>query len=378
LPLSVVFSVRATTKVVRERAIMGAESGEMTSGKSAASAQQQQAFGAGRIGLRNYAPSLYDSAGPVQRLTFAWISDLVARGYAAQLEENDLPDLPSVEQAEGVAALARQYWREELAADGDPQLVRSLRRIVQRDCCLAAFAELIKVALQFCGPVITNVLVVYIEETQSGTRARDWTPWGCALAMCIMPALAGIAKVHQTNMLTNVGIRLKTAMTALVFEKSVLLSAEGRGVCPKGEMINLVANDAEKVMMTAVKFNSFWSAPVTVAVCLVLLSLEIGAGAAFAGFAMLWVGFVLLGLIFANIGRLKREERNESDKRVTKMGELLRGIKILKLCESPLRAWHTVHSHAPGTTISDSGSRCQLCRLLGRTNGRNDRCDPKA
>jgi ATP-binding cassette subfamily C (CFTR/MRP) protein 1 len=179
-------------------------------------------------------------------------------------------------------------------------------------------------------------------------------------------------------MLTNVGIRLKTAMTALVFEKSVLLSAEGRGVCPKGEMINLVANDAEKVMMTAVKFNSFWSAPVTVAVCLVLLSLEIGAGAAFAGFAMLWVGFVLLGLIFANIGRLKREERNESDKRVTKMGELLRGIKILKLCESPLRAWHTVHSHAPGTTISDSGSRCQLCRLLGRTNGRNDRCDPKA
>ena len=75
--LAVVLSARAATRVVRERAIMGAESGEMTSGKSAASAQQQQAFGAGRIGLRNYAPSLYDSAGPVQRLTFAWISDLV-------------------------------------------------------------------------------------------------------------------------------------------------------------------------------------------------------------------------------------------------------------------------------------------------------------
>ena len=44
-----------------------------------------------------------------------------------------------------------------------------------------------------------------------------------------------------------------------------------------------------------------------------------------------WVGFVALGLIFANIGRLKGEERKESDKRVTKMGELLRGIKILKL-----------------------------------------------
>lgn len=29
------------------------------------------------------------------------------------------------------------------------------------------------------------------------------------------------------NKLTNVGIRLKTAMTALVFEKAVLLSQEG-------------------------------------------------------------------------------------------------------------------------------------------------------
>ena len=158
--------------------------------------------------------------------------------------------------------------------------------------------------------------------------------------MLVLPALAGMAKVHQTNLLTNVGIRLKTAMTVLVFDKAVLLSAQGRGVCPKGEMINLVANDAEKVMMTAVKFNTFWSAPVTTAMCLALLSLEIGAGAAFAGFAMLWVGFILLGLIFANIGRLKREERKESDRRVTKMGELLRGIKILKLyCwEEPMAA----------------------------------------
>ena len=82
------------------------------------------------------------------------------------------------------------------------------------------------------------------------------------------------------------------------------------------------------------------AAAIAAAACLVLLSLEIGAGAAFAGFAMLWVGFVLLGLIFANIGRLKREERKQSDRRVTKMGELLRGIKILKLyCwEEPMAA----------------------------------------
>jgi len=278
---------------------MGAEAEEAMAEKMGAEAEaeeemaekappQHQGFGTGRIGKKalNYAPSEYDSASSMDRLTFAWISELVARGYATQLEEADLPDLPQREKTDGVAALARAYWKEEMAT-GDPKLVRTLRRIVQRDCCIAAGAEFVKVMLQFSGPVITNVLVTYIAETQAGTRARDWTPWGCALAMAVMPLLAGIAKVHQTNMLTNVGIRLKTAMTALVFEKAVLLSAEGRNVCPKGEMINLVANDAEKVMMTAVKFNQFWSAPLTTVVCLVLLSLEIGVGAAFAGFAML-------------------------------------------------------------------------------------------
>ena len=130
----------------------------------AAQQKQQQppqpGFGNGRIGQRErqYAPSLYDSASVWRRLTFAWISDLVARGYAAQLEEADLPDLPQGEKAAGVAALAQEHWRQELAT-GDPKLARALRRIVQRDCCTAALAELIKVSLQFCGPVITNVLV---------------------------------------------------------------------------------------------------------------------------------------------------------------------------------------------------------------------------
>ena len=311
---------------------------------------QQPAYGSVRLGSRRYAPSLYDVASAGARLSFSWISPLVALGYRQTLEEGDLPDLPAVEKAAGVAALARQHWAEEqrvaAAAGSEPSLVGALTPIVRRDVQWAALAELIKVSLQFSGPVVTNIFVTYLDETQGAqcagdgsasaselcaAREKDWTPWLCALAMLLLPVLQGIAKVHQTNLLTNVGIRLKTAMTALVFDKAVKLSAEGRAVCSKGEMTNLIATDAEKVMMSAPKFNLVWSAPVTTIVCLVLLSREIGVGAAFAGFAMLWVGFVALGLVFSFMGKLNKRKMLESDARVNLMSEILRGIKILKL-----------------------------------------------
>ena len=313
---------------------------------------QQPAYGSVRLGSsRSYAASLYDSASAGARLSFGWISPLVALGYRQTLEEGDLPDLPAVEKAAGVAALAREHWAEQqrvaAAAGREPSLVSALSPIVRRDVQWAALAELIKVSLQFSGPVVTNIFVTYLDETQGGggaqcagsasaselcfTREKDWTPWLCALAMLLLPVLQGIAKVHQTNLLTNVGIRLKTAMTALVFDKAVKLSAEGRAVCSKGEMTNLIATDAEKVMMSAPKFNLVWSAPVTTIVCLVLLSREIGVGAAFAGFAMLWVGFVALGLVFSFMGKLNKRKMLESDARVNLMSEILRGIKILKL-----------------------------------------------
>ena len=73
---------------------------------------REQAFGTGRVGQRTYAPSLYDAASPTERLTFAWISDLVARGYATQLEEGDLPDLVVIDGGEAQLAKALEARAE--------------------------------------------------------------------------------------------------------------------------------------------------------------------------------------------------------------------------------------------------------------------------
>ena len=315
----------------------GGSDGSLTSrppGPGVAIAEPEpQRFGTEKIRHRRYAPSVRDGAGFWSRAFFGWIGPLVALGHERTLREVDLPELPADQRAQHVSAQARLAWREELQREDaatPPSLYRAGYRLVRAELAWSGLAELVKVSCSFAGPIITRVLVQYLSETERG-RPRDATPWLCALAMLLMPLAAGLAKVHQVNLLTNVGVRLKTAMTTLVFDKAVRLSAEGRSVCSRGETLNIVAQDAEKVAMAAPKFHLVWSAPLTTVVCLVLLAREIGFGAAMAGFSMLWVGFVALGAVFAGLSSLTKKRMVQSDARVGKMSEFLRGIRILKL-----------------------------------------------
>jgi ABC-type multidrug transport system fused ATPase/permease subunit len=307
-------------------------------GAAAAVAREQHAaaemYGTDKLRARKYAASGYDSAGLGSRLLFSWIAPLVSLGHARPLTEEDLPDLPASQKAEGVARMATERWAAAAAraaqSGAEPKLAGMLWGMVACEVAWSALAELVRVGLQFAGPVITSVLVQYFFDTEAG-EPKDSTGWLCVAAMLVLPIFGGLAKVHQTNALTNVGVTLKTALTALVFEKATLLSAAGKAASSRGAMINLVAQDAEKLLLNAPRLNMVWSAPASTAACLVLISRQIGVAPAFAGFGMLWIGFVLLGLVFGGLAKFQKAKMVHSDSRVDKMSEVLRGIKILKL-----------------------------------------------
>ena len=67
---------------------------------------------------------------------------------------------------------------------------------------------------------------------------------------------------HAFFHLLNCGIKCKAAVTTLVYEKSLKMSAKGRAATDQGTAVNLLANDAEKLFMGIFAFQMLFTAPV--------------------------------------------------------------------------------------------------------------------
>ncbi|KAG7215736.1 hypothetical protein INR49_021957, partial [Caranx melampygus] len=127
----------------------------------------------------------------------------------------------------------------------------------------------------------------------------------------------------------TVGMRLKTAVSGLVYRKSLVMSSEARQQCTLGETINLVSTDTQKLMDFVVYFNSIWIAPIEITLCFYFLWQILGL-AALAGIAAVVLIFPLNGLIAKVRSKLQETQMRFMDGRIKLMNEILSGMKILK------------------------------------------------
>ncbi|KAJ7416042.1 multidrug resistance-associated protein 6 [Willisornis vidua] len=67
------------------------------------------------------------------------------------------------------------------------------------------------------------------------------------------------------------GLRLKTAVTGLVYRKILLMSNASRRAATTGEIVNLVSVDVQKLMDLIIYFNGTWLAPIRIIICFVFL-----------------------------------------------------------------------------------------------------------
>eukprot|EP01052_Picozoa_sp_SAG31_P000287 SAG31_NODE_9_length_42330_cov_441.979162_2_plen_374_part_00 len=125
-------------------------------------------------------------------------------------------------------------------------------------------------------------------------------------------------------------MKMKTAITTALYKKSLKLSARGKAKSSTGEMINLMANDTERLLFAAVSFNMAFSTPILIIGALVQLINEIGASA-LGGVAVMLVVLMTNGPIMGKIKGLETQKMRLGDERVKIMTELIQGIKIVKL-----------------------------------------------
>lgn len=194
----------------------------------------------------------------------------------------------------------------------------------------AVFFYVLSALLQFVPVLILNDLVRYF-ETPPGVEynALLFHPWGNVVGLFVFPMLVSVLQTRSQVILNHCAIFIRTAVSTLLFEKALTISASGRAQTSTGQVVNMMSNDTSQLQRFLQFFGFTLVAPVQIVIALVLIFRQVG-NATWVG-----VGFMLLlvpvnGLVFGSVSKMRRRVMKYSDARVKMINEILAGIRIIK------------------------------------------------
>jgi len=275
-------------------------------------------------------PGLEEGAGFISRLTFGWFTDLLRIGASKQLAQEDLGRPHPAD--EGLATYERMQalWDAEVHAHGlkGAKLRRVVYRFVGRNNILfLGVCAYLSAGCQTLMPVLVKRLLQWLEGTTTLGQAEKWL---VVLAILVLPLIAAFIQAHVQHVSSRIGLHLYSAMTQILYRKSLRLSAHARNSASTGRLVNLMSNDAGTSMEQALRVvaPTLTAFPqLIVVVTLLILEVEL---AMFAGVAFAFFSVPFAALVFTKVGGFYGLAAHEADERLKITNDLLTGIRVVK------------------------------------------------
>ncbi|EIE19385.1 P-loop containing nucleoside triphosphate hydrolase protein [Coccomyxa subellipsoidea C-169] len=165
----------------------------------------------------------------------------------------------------------------------------------------------------------------------------SWIPSPGSLAYgCCCVALLGLAAVLKATLNTQysfrqgaLACRLRSALTCLVYDKTLLVSSVDMAAHSSGAVQTLMSVDADRVVNLFSSLHELWSLPLQIAVALCLLYTQVRV-AFLAGLAVVLALIPINRWLARRIEAASAEMMGCKDARIRRTGELLRGIRQIK------------------------------------------------
>ncbi|KNE56750.1 hypothetical protein AMAG_02529 [Allomyces macrogynus ATCC 38327] len=219
-------------------------------------------------------------------------------------------------------------WKEECKT-GNPTVLGALRRVYQSHYILIGMWKLVWGVFTWAGAYyFLKVFVLFLQNDEDEFKGQMW-----ALALGLSSLFSSIA-IHQLyGECAREGVRVKSALTVLVYRKALVLARVRGGA---GEVINIVSTDVARVQDAVLNVHFLWTSAIETTAILIIAFVEIG----YSAFTSLAIIFALMP-VQAYLGKItatmQRENTEITTQRVHIMSEVLTAIKLIKFYawESP-------------------------------------------
>ena len=250
---------------------------------------------------------------------------------------DDLWYLRDGQKATLVADRLESAWR---ASDGSgSRSARGLLRICLRLYAWTICKGLVWFAFYFAAAMMTNaVLIVELLNVlerfaagkepvvQAGELSIPYAGFIYATLFLIGEMIRSLCINQFWAYCSEIGTRLRGGLTAMVFRKLTRV----QGLAETGEVLNLVQNDAERILQACLYSSFVVTTPIMLLV-IVLLGQAIIGPAMYIGLLVLLVSLLVQVWIGSKTAQIRVKAIRITDERLNLMGEVLKAAQLIKL-----------------------------------------------
>ncbi|KAM9999108.1 hypothetical protein ACTFIZ_002667 [Dictyostelium cf. discoideum] len=266
----------------------------------------------------------------LSNLTFSWADGFVIHCFRNVLQLSHLWDLASYDKSEYLAKKIAKSWEIEIQKP-KPSYLRAGFRAFGKLQLLSIFLYAISVGTQFVGPEILSRMVTFVVKSKLGTSTEDPNMgYYYALIMFGTAMIGSFCTYHANRISFRTGDRLRSIIVLDVYKKAIKLSNSARSDTSPGQIVNLMSNDAQRMVEVFGMFNNGVLALPQIIICLALLYKKIG-WPTFVGLGLMIAAIPFNGIAAKKLTETRKSLVSLSDSRVKVTNEILQAIKIIKL-----------------------------------------------
>lgn len=274
--------------------------------------------------------SPYDKADIFSRISFNWMAPLMKKGYYQYLTEKDLPFLPTELKSENSSSEFYRYWRNQ----ANPSLFLAICKAFGLPFLTGGIFKGLQDILAFVQPQLLRLLIVFVNDYSASVKEGDPLPltkgFMIAGAMFVV-SVTQTACLHQYfQRAFDMGMRIKSSLTAVVYDKSLVLSNETKQASNTGDIVNLMSVDVQRLQDLVQNLQIIWSGPFQIVICLYSLHGLLG-NSMWAGVFIMIIMIPLNAVIARYQKKLQKTQMKHKDERSRLISEILNNIKSLKL-----------------------------------------------
>ncbi|GLU06158.1 hypothetical protein SLE2022_232120 [Rubroshorea leprosula] len=268
--------------------------------------------------------STFTNTGIWGKLTFLWLNPLFKKGRVEKLQLHHIPSVPQSETAENASALLEHsISMQKKEAYSVP---KALSHAVCKSLALNAIFAGLNTTASYIGPLLITNFVNFLSDKHDNSSYN----YGLMLAFIFFFAktVESLTQRQWYFGAQRIGIRVRAALTVLIYEKSLSIKFVGPS---NGKITNLINVDVERIGDFCWHIHGIWLLPLQVFLALVILYRNLGAAPSIA--ALLTTVLVMV----SNTPLARRQERLHSkimeskDSRIKATSEILKSMRVLKL-----------------------------------------------
>ncbi|OWZ13232.1 ABC transporter [Phytophthora megakarya] len=263
----------------------------------------------------------------LSRVTFSWLGPLLHQGASHPLQSKDLWALDAQDDAERVTNTLRDAVNN---ADNNSQsLWLSIHQAFGFNMYVAGACKLAGDCFGFVGPICINALIKYVEDPKSAMFASNHYGYIISGTLFVASVLQTLCLHQHHHLVIREAIRVRTAVTMLVYEKSLKLSSQTKSTLGSGRILNMATIDSNRILELFYMIHYSWAAPVQLIIGMVLLVHYLGI-ASFAGVIIMIILLPTSASLSSQAANISKKMLECTDKRLKFLTELFQHIRVIK------------------------------------------------